>query len=413
MSDQSGLMQRGFPPQLHSLLREIGGIAKKGGLALYLVGGPVRDLLLERHISDIDLVVEGDAQGLASTLAEALEGRVTARSQFGTATLKLSGQRIDLVIARKETYRRPGALPTVSPGTIEDDLRRRDFSINAMAIDLSPEGWGRLRDHHGGLDDLSRKLIRVLHDKSFVDDATRILRALRYESRLDFQLEERTEGYLRLDVECLSTISGDRLRRELQHTLSEEHTIDILLRAQALGVLRAVHPALCLKEETVEKARPQEPAEEGDRVLRNLAALTHPLERAEAEDFIQRLNMPAGWRRVVLDTQAVKALAPDLEAPSMAPSQVYQMLTQRSPQAVSACAMLEHHERARERLSLYLRCLRYVKTALTGQHLLRLGVSQGPAVGEVLQELLLARLDGQISSRQEEEELVWRRVSEG
>ena len=114
-----------------------------------------------------------------------------------------------------------------------------------------------------------------------------------------------------------------------------------------------------------------------------------------------------------MDTQAVKALAPGLEAPSVAPSQVYQMLRQCSPQAVSACAMLEHHERARERLSLYLRCLRYVKTDLKGQHLLRLGVSQGPAVGEVLQELLLARLDGQISSRQEEEELVRRRVSEG
>ena len=413
MSDHSELMQRGFPPQLYSLLREIGGIAKKEGLTLYLVGGPVRDLLLERSVSDIDLVVEGDAQGLASTLAEALEGRVTARSQFGTATLKISGQRIDLVTARKETYRRPGALPTVAPSTIKDDLRRRDFSINAMAIDLSPEGWGRLLDHHGGLNDLSRKLIRVLHGESFVDDATRILRALRYESRLDFRLEEKAEGYLRRDVAYLSTISGDRLRRELQHTLSEEKAFDILLRAQALGVLQAIHPTLCLKEETVERARSQGPAEEGNRVLRNLAALTYPLDEAEAEDFIQRLNMPAGWRHVMIDTQAIKALASKLESPLMVPSQVYQMLRQRSPQAVSACAMLEHHERARERLSLYLRCLRYVKTALKGQHLLRLGVSQGPAVGEVLQELLLSRLDGQISSRQEEEELVRRRVSEG
>ncbi len=211
---------------------------------LYLVGGPLRDLLLDRPLIDIDIAVEGDAMALATELATLVTKQKTPRSarpkpppsvraepveaaaattpapgvvthpRFGTATVRIPGHHIDLVTARSETYARPGALPTVRPATIEEDLLRRDFTINALALRLSSPRRGEIIDPTGGRRDLDARLIRVLHEHSFQDDATRILRGFRYATRLGFEIEPETLACIDRDLRYLDTISGARLHHE-------------------------------------------------------------------------------------------------------------------------------------------------------------------------------------------------------
>ena len=172
--------QSSFPPHSYTLIQAIASEANSLAVPVFLVGGSVRDALLGVAVGDLDIVVEGNAVTLATKVAEALGGQVSSLSQFGTAMLKLSGKRLDLAMARREVYIRPGALPKVEASSIHEDLGRRDFSINAMAIALSGPEAGQLLDQHGGRKDLERGLIRVLHPKSFLDDPTRVLRAVRY-----------------------------------------------------------------------------------------------------------------------------------------------------------------------------------------------------------------------------------------
>ena len=253
-----------LPPGIFGLLRDIGETTVVGGQQVYLVGGMVRDLVLgklnldrsavkrEERLGeasatrsvgtgganlDIDLVVEGDAIALARRIAKGKNWGLRTHPRFGTAKLLLENLGLDLVTARSEIYAHPGALPSVKPGTIEDDLRRRDFTINAMAVCITPDHFGELLDPHGGQGDLGRGLIRILHRDSFSDDPTRILRALRYEKRLNFNLEQDTEGLMRQHLDNLNTVTGERLWHELELILQEERPEKVLCRADELGVL--------------------------------------------------------------------------------------------------------------------------------------------------------------------------------
>src|SRR4030042_521069 len=178
-----------LPQRIFNLLRDAGDKANKMGQEMFLVGGGVRDLFLGRPNFDLDLVIEGDAIKLAQELAKSSRVKLIVHRCFGTAKLNFSDFTLDIAAARRETYSRPGALPDVQPGTINDDLFRRDFSVNAMALCLAPERFGELIDLYHGQDDIANRLIRVLHPNSFIDDATRIFRAIRYEQRLGFTLE--------------------------------------------------------------------------------------------------------------------------------------------------------------------------------------------------------------------------------
>src|SRR4030042_6195240 len=237
-------LEQRLPAESLNLIRAAGELASEQGLGLYLVGGAVRDLLLGRANFDLDLVVEGDAPKLASRLAQREGGEIVVHRRFGTAKFRYKKLSIDFVTARAETYAHPGALPTVRPGSIKDDLWRRDFTINAIAIHLDRDNFGTPLDPYGGEDDLENRLIRILHEKSFIDDATRMLRAIRYEQRFDFQLEPNTEELLRRDLGMLNTISGDRIRHELELILKEECPEKMLRRASELGVLKEIHSSL-------------------------------------------------------------------------------------------------------------------------------------------------------------------------
>ncbi len=400
------LLEASLSSEKLALLRSAGGIARDEGAPMYLVGGAVRDLLLGRPVEDLDLVVVGDAEMMASIVAKRLSGQVVSRSQFSTARVKVDGVSLDLVTARSERYSRPGALPQIAHGTIEEDLARRDFSINAMAVPLHLEAKSGLLDPFNGAEDLRRGLVRVLHDGSFADDATRIMRAIRYEQRLGFRLEERTESLLIDNLPMLDTISGDRLLREVQRWLSEERAPDILLRADELGVMAAVHSPLSRSGESVRSAVERSKGRVEAPVW--LGVLAYALTTPEGEGLIARLRLPTRWARVARDTIALREGLPLLSDEDIPPARLYDALAHLEPAAVQACALTAAQETSRANLTLFLEKLRGLKPKLGGRDLIEMGVPQGPAVGEMLKLLNRARLEGKLSGREEEEALVRR-----
>ncbi|MBI2852360.1 MAG: CCA tRNA nucleotidyltransferase [Chloroflexi bacterium] len=403
-------MVRQIPLDTIEFLESAGLVAANSGWRLYLVGGMVRDLFLNRKTVDLDLVVEGDAVNLAQRLAEITGGKVVIHSRFGTATLTWTDRRIDLATARAESYARPGALPIVKAGSLVDDLFRRDFTVNAMAVDLSPGHWGNLIDPYGGRFDLSRKLIRILHEKSFVDDATRVWRAIRYEQRLGFHIEDITLSLLKRDLPHLDSISGDRIRHEMELTLREEYPEKVLRRAAELGVLAKLHPDLkgngWLKrkfEEARQLSVPGRPS-----VSLYLALLAYPLCAGDVEKLIAYLRLPRSLAHVLRNVAVLKGSLRALAQPRLHPSRVYLLLNQSSPPALAALSIATDSEVVRGHIRAYLERLRYVKPALTGDDLNKMGIASGPQIGEVLRRLLEAKLAGKAKSREEEERLVGR-----
>ena len=224
---------------------------------VHLVGGAVRDLLLDEEVVDLDLAMEGDAVGAAQELADMLDGRAVRHERFGTATVTAGdGLSFDLAATRRETYPKPGALPKVQPAPLEEDLGRRDFAVNAIAVGLSGDDLGHLRDPLGGVDDLEQGVLRVLHERSFVDDPTRILRGARYEARLDFGLDSDSETLAREAVadDALGTVSTERVAHELLRLLAETEAGKAVDRLGDLGVDVALHPELHAEGELVAAA---------------------------------------------------------------------------------------------------------------------------------------------------------------
>ena len=400
-------LEDSISPRTFAFLEAIADKASEIGVPLCLVGGSVRDILLAVPVKDLDLVVEGDAALLAFEVSKDLSGEVSDYSRFGTATVKLEGQRFDLATARRETYTRPGALPSVVPSTLADDLERRDFSINAMAIPLSGAGAGRLLDPLEGEDDLRQGTIRILHPGSFVDDATRILRAVRYEQRLRFRLEEDTRRRLLDGVEggMLDTVGGDRIRQELALMLEEESPHLSLERCGQLGILRAIYPPLGDGPAVGHLA---DRGGMNDSLL-YLAALSYPLSASEGEALIRRLHMPSRWAKVVRGAVAVRLKAggessdrPHIGEPGLSVGELCRFLDQFPPASVQVNALVSDSPQVKDALEVYLTRLRYVKPFLGGRDLVSLGVSQGPLVGEILGELKNARIDGRVTTQEEE-----------
>ncbi|MDD5190832.1 MAG: hypothetical protein PHE50_07305 [Dehalococcoidales bacterium] len=240
----AGKIKQAFPPETVALMGQAADIADAQKQDIYLVGGAVRDLLLGLPIDDIDITVNGSAIDLAQKLALVNGGKLVIHPLFNTATLKTADATMDFAMLRTETYAKPGALPAVTPGTLEADLLRRDFTINAMAIGLNKNNYGQLVDLYDGKQDLDNGLIRVLHENSFIDDATRIWRALRYEIRLGFRIEHQTRSLMKRDARMLPTVGGFRLRHELELVLQEKEPEKILTHALTYNALHYLHPAL-------------------------------------------------------------------------------------------------------------------------------------------------------------------------
>lgn len=383
-------------------------LAGRRGEHLYLVGGSVRDLLLARPHVDLDIAAEGDAIALAREMAELRQGRLTTHEKFGTASVEFTASRVDLARTRAEAYERPGALPTVRPAGIEEDLRRRDFSVNAMALRLTPPAVGELLDPHSGRRDLERRLIRVLHEDSFRDDATRMLRAIRYEARLAFRLEDESGRLLRRDLSYLDTISGARLWAELTAIFYEDGLKQALARPQELGILNAIHPCLRLDEPgeaALARAAEERPAP-WDEVC--LCLLCRHCDERDVESLVHRLALPRRHERALADLVRLGDVHAELGAPDAPPSRLTELLEPFSLASVWALALHTDEGVVAERALLFLRGWRYVKPFLGASALRRLGVPAGRELGAVLRRLRAARLDGVTSNREDEIELVGR-----
>ena len=395
-----------LPLQFLELVKDISEQAAEQGQRISLVGGIVRDMLLGYPNFDIDLVIEGDAVKLAQHVAETSQVRLLTHHRFGTAKLKYENFTLDLATARKETYSKPGALPAVTPGTLKDDLFRRDFSINAMAISLVHNDYGELVDPYHGESDLEHRLIRVLHPESFSDDATRILRGVCYEQRFGFEFETETARLLERDIPMLNTVSGDRIRHELEHIFEENRPELVIKRLGELGVLHRINPSLerdgWIAEKFEKARRLKKPTQ-----LPSLyfCLLIYSFSEREIEQFLARLNIPAKLSRVMRDTLGIKDRLPLLDKPSVKPSEIYYLLWGYEHLAIQANAIASESATIHRHLQLFLAKLRYVKTSLDGEELKKLGISAGPEMGKILRILHKAKLDGEVETRADERKL--------
>jgi len=392
------------PPPPSELLARIRALPSAGPLmrrlpehpGVYLVGGAVRDLLLGGAPFDLDLVVDGDAGEVAALL----DGEVVIHDRFGTATVRVCGITYDLARARRETYSRPGALPEVAPASLEEDLRRRDFTVNAIAIALAGPDAGELNLVPGALEDLDARLLRVLHKRSFLDDPTRMLRLARYRSRLGFELESGTRELLHDAVRerALSTVSGPRIGAELRLLAREPDPVQAMRSLRELRLDRAIHPAFGLDDpELARKALALLPEDgRADRLVLALAGQHLPAD--DLGRVLDELAFDAA------DRDAIVAAATRADAVAAAlsearrPSEIASVASGASPELVAIAGALGPEGPARAWLS----GLRDVRLEIDGRDLLERGISRGPAVGRGLRAALAAKLDGKARGRDDE-----------
>jgi tRNA nucleotidyltransferase (CCA-adding enzyme) len=405
-------------PSLHRRLRRLPGLpelreaigAVSGAYeGIYLVGGSVRDMLLGAESFDVDIAVEGDAIALARELARLLHGRVRAHAKFGTALLVYGEpqqqRRVDVVTTRTEFYDAPAALPSVEHASIREDLFRRDFTINAMAVSLKAADFGRLVDPFGGRRDLEQRRLRVLHNLSFVDDPTRIFRAVRYESRLGFRMDEHALALARSCVEMglVGDLSKTRLREELVAILDEPDAPQSLLRLAEIGVAAAMHPHLAADAEAARLVQRllelrDRYAPEVPRWRLGLAVLARRLPPHELYRWLEALRLR---RRDVERIAGAVAVAPKLlqrlgQRPSAA--EIVATADPYAPDAPLLALALEDVGPLHE----YFRRLRRVRLEVSGADLVALGLEESPRVGEVLAELRRRKLNGALGGREQE-----------
>jgi tRNA nucleotidyltransferase (CCA-adding enzyme) len=393
----------------------------------------VRDLYLERLSQDFDLVVEGDAISLANQLQERYGGRLTTHARFGTAKWLITNVRselanalhqpehagdlpdfLDLISARTEFYTHPTALPTVERGSIKLDLHRRDFTINTLALRLDGSHYGDLHDYWGGLNDLREGLVRVLHPLSFVDDPTRMLRAVRFEQSLNFRIETRTQELLAEARSLVGQVSGDRIRHELDHIMDIDRRANILERLSELGLMNEIHSALVwdqVSRDNLEMlvnidTRPllglKLDLERGNN-LRKLAYilwfLHQPVEKIQP--ILRRLRYPTTQVKVVL---AACHLWKDLPWVANAKlSMIANRLKDVPPLAIYANFLAARDENLCNNIQAYLNRLNTINPRITGDDLRERGLQPGPIYKRILVALRDAWLEGKIENIDQEQ----------
>ena len=383
----------------------------------YLVGGFVRDLLLGEPNLDIDIAVEGDGIEFARELAGKLSGRVRSHPKFQTAVVIVSEGRdgaplrIDVASTRTEFYDFPAALPKVEHASIRQDLARRDFTINAMAVSLKPEDFGVLLDYFGGLTDLEKKRIRVLHNLSFIEDPTRIFRAVRYESRYGLRMDRHTLSLAKScsDMDLIGDLSSARLRDELILLLSESKVAFALRRMRELGLARSVHPRLALDEETIALVRTSDVLWQRFNLNREvplwrlrLVWLLRELEPEEITAWTERMKFRRRDSEVLARAGVVGRRLRQRLAADMSPADLREAARGEPLEAILVALALGVGEPVEKKLTEYLERTRFVRLALTGADLLALGFPESPRLGEVIQTLERLKVNGLLPTREDE-----------
>lgn len=407
------------------LLRLAADAASQSGLPLYIIGGSVRDLILGAAIKDLDLTVEGDAIALARALAKRHGGKVTAHSKFGTAKWFLprdlqteSSETLDLISARSETYKHPAALPTVQPGSMDDDIRRRDFTINTLAIRLDGDRFGELRDDLGGMDDLKRGIVRALHEKSFIDDPTRMYRAVRYAERYGFTIAGETLALIPSARRLIEKLSAQRIRHELDLILAEWNAASMLARLADLDLLQPIHPALKFDETMRERLAN----------LHTYRGLQHlspwnitkgetlhasdlgwllwlmSLSQEQVSALNDRLHFTADLLAALFAVSKIHAALPSFIG--LKPSQCVERLEAYPLAAVEAVGYTAKDPRVKECFDEYISKWRYIKPHTSGDDLKALGITPGPRYAVILRQLRNAWLDGEVKTEEQEKALL-------
>ncbi|MDY7040774.1 MAG: CBS domain-containing protein [Chloroflexota bacterium] len=427
----AALIEKALPPPLLNLIREASETASKMGYALYVVGGFVRDLLLGIPNFDVDLVVEGDAIKLAKRLRRRVGGRVRSHTRFGTAKLLFDngGERygipsLDFVTARAEFYEHPTALPQVERSSIKQDLHRRDFTINTLAIRLDPEHYGELLDFYGGEQDLRNGVIRVLHSLSFVEDPTRTLRAVRFEQRLGFHIEPRTEELIANALDLLHRISGERIRHELVLIFQEEEPERCLARLAELEILGQIHPCLRHDEWLERKFRQLRQAlhegswpadvctEPNVTSTVYLALLVYRLNVEELESIIARLKIPRDDADLLHEVSSLRQGEARIAEDGHPPSTIVHWLERYAPQALFVLWVATDSDRVRYQVERYCQEWRFVQSEIDGLYLKELGLKPGPVFGNILHRLRNARLNGEVTTLEGEKAFLEQILSE-
>jgi tRNA nucleotidyltransferase (CCA-adding enzyme) len=410
-----------LPKEVIELLMAVGSVADSLGYNAYAVGGFVRDIFLYQENLDTDVVIEGDGIEFAKALAASLGGRVRAHEKFRTAVVILTnGRKIDIATARLEYYKSPGALPTVETGSIKLDLYRRDFTINTLAIKLNPGKFGTMIDFFGAQKDLKRNLIRVLHNLSFVEDPTRVFRAVRFEQRFGFRIGKLTsaliENAVRMDF--FRKLSGRRLFSELRQILEEDRPVMALHRLHEFNLLKVIHPKIVYDSameallHSVEKVLTwhnllflEEPCREW---MVYLLALMRSFDQGARVALCDRLELTPRYGKVFIDekTKADECLK------WMAPSQIlknsdlYRKLCPFHIETLLYMMASTTHKSIKRAVSNYITQLRSTTTLLDGNYLKEIGFKPGPIYREILDRLLDARLNGEVKTLLDEVEFV-------
>ena len=417
------LLRERLSLRILDLLLNAGKVAEDLGFHVYVVGGFVRDLLLRRPNLDVDLVVEGDGIAFANAFASRFGARVRAHQKFGTAVMIFhDGLKVDVATARWEYYKYPAAMPTVALSSIKLDLFRRDFTINTLAIKLNPKEFGLLIDFFGGQRDIKGHIIRVLHSLSFVEDPTRVFRAVRFEQRYGFRIGKHTLSLIRnaVRLDIISRLSGRRLLGELILILNEPDPRHAIGRLTELGVLKLIYPDLELGPEMDEVLtrtydvlawydllfRPQAPK----RWVVYLLVLLKRLKSGEVKKLVDRLCLDGPDKKTFVEGRglAEKTMEVLSRRPFMKLSEVYWLLRGLNLEVLLYLFSIVRNEDVRQDISRYITELQDIRPMLTGKDLKNIGLKPGPLFRTILHRLLEARLDGEVRYREDEMQLVKR-----
>ena len=420
ISNVNVLLNEILPSGVLKLIDTAGRIAKENGFVAFLAGGFVRDLLLNFENYDVDIVIEGDGIIFAEKFAENLGVDVKKYKKFGTAVINLpDGIKIDIATARTEFYRFPGSIPEVEYSSIKYDLYRRDFTINAMAVNINPDNFGDLIDYFGGQRDLNGKLIRVLYNMSFVEDPTRIFRAIRFEQRYGFKIEKNTEHFLKnaVELELINKLAGQRIQDELVQILSEDEPLKALRRMAEFNVLRILSPDIKLDENmeglfaelfnsfAVELLFIKERIE---RWIVCFLVLVDQLPVDEVRSICSGLKFKASAvEKIITGKELTNKKIVDLDKThNIQQSYIYKELHDLPMEVVLFILTKAKSKRVKQKIHQYISQMMYIKPSITGEYLKNLGLKPGPRFREILNELLYAILDGKVKNIDEETNFV-------
>jgi len=427
MENFRNLMGERLPADIFSILELAGQIAQDLDSTAYCVGGYVRDLFLHVPNFDVDLVVEGEGRELAMRLAEKLGGKVRIHERFATAAVLLDeGTKIDVATARTEYYEFPAALPMVERSSIREDMYRRDFTINTLALCLNPDKFGDLIDYFGGRKDIQNRYIRILYNLSFVEDPTRILRAIRFEQRYKFTIETDTLRFARDAIErrMLGKLSYKRIMHELILILSEKDPMSALERMTETGVWKYILPEVKLEELTKVPFK-RIPIVIGwweDRYygrgiktwLVYLLAIFSKLSPEQLAEVLKRYPLDKYAQRCIEDSAQVPQLAHNItNQPDLRPSQLDRMLAHLGTENIVYLLLHIREESVWEMIVSFCDLKEKVKLEINGHDLKELGLKAGPLFKTILEELYYCKLDGIVASREDERNMVRQWMAEG